>query len=451
VSVADDKVSVTCPALGTVGNHDGVLDPGESVSCTASYAIGQGDLNRGSLTNVATASAGGTTSNEARVTVAAKQSPALSLVKSASPLVYSKVGEPIGYGYQVTNTGNVALAGPVSVADDKVSVTCPALTTVGNHDDVLDPGESVTCAASYAIGQADLNRGSLTNVATASAGGTTSNESRVTVAAKQAPALSLLKSASPMVYSEVGDLIGYRYDVSNTGNVALAGPVSVADDKVSVTCPALGTVGNHDSALDPGESMTCSASYAVVQADLNRGSLTNVATASAGGTTSNQDSVTVRVEDVAQLTPTEATCSTVSGGTAASLSGLQYTVQGSAINQVSPGAFFYWVKVKAKSASTTRTITQSVSPSLRPIALATGSFVWDANCVKNSSAQITQDAGGTVTVAFTGTGTFYIGLKYDAQSLKGTTVTDPSFPSFTYTLATTGQAGSTESLPLTPK
>ena len=56
----------------------------------------------------------------------------------------------------------------------------------------------------------------------------------------QKPALSLVKTASPATYDAVGDVIGYSYVVTNTGNVTLAGPVTVADDKATVTCPAGG-------------------------------------------------------------------------------------------------------------------------------------------------------------------------------------------------------------------
>ena len=54
-------------------------------------------------------------------------------------------------------------------------------------------------------------------------------------------------------YDIVGDVITYSYPVTNTGNVRLHGPVTVADDKTSVTCPRVRSVGNRDSYLDPGE------------------------------------------------------------------------------------------------------------------------------------------------------------------------------------------------------
>jgi hypothetical protein len=86
----------------------------------------------------------------------------------------------ISYEYQVTNTGNVSLAGPVSVDDDKTPVDCPEIATVGNLDDMLNPGESVTCTAGYAVNADDVTAGSVTNMATASAGGVISNQDQET-------------------------------------------------------------------------------------------------------------------------------------------------------------------------------------------------------------------------------------------------------------------------------
>ena len=143
------------------------------------------------------------TPDERLLITANQTSASLSLVKSASPSSYDAVGGVVSYGYLVTNTGNVRLAGPVTVVDDKTSVTCPALSTVGNGDGFLDPGESVSCTASYVVTQADLNAGSVTNVAKASAGGVDSNEDTETVSAVQSRSLSLVKSASPSTYASV--------------------------------------------------------------------------------------------------------------------------------------------------------------------------------------------------------------------------------------------------------
>jgi large repetitive protein len=237
------------------------------------------------VTNTATAHAGGTNSNPSSQTVTAVTGPALSLVKTASPLTYSAVGAVIGYSYHVTNTGNVSLAGPVTVTDNKATVTSDNKATVTCPAGGLAVGASMTCTATYTITQADLNSGSVTNTATAHANGTDSNQDHQTVTAIQGPALSIVKTASPLTYSAVGAVISYSYLVKNTGNVTLAGPVTVTDNKATVTCPAGG--------LAVGASMTCTATYTITQADLNSGSVTNTATAHANGTDSNQDHRTV--------------------------------------------------------------------------------------------------------------------------------------------------------------
>ena len=189
------------------------------------------------------------------------------------------------------------MPGPVTVADNKATVSCPAVSTVGRQRRYLDPGEAITCTASYTITQADLNNGSVTNVAKASADGIDSNEDKATVDAVQQKTLSLDKSASPGTYDSVGDVVSYSYLVKNTGNVRLAGPVTVADDKATVSCPNLNTVGNNWTRfLDPAEAITCTASYTITQADLNAGSVTNTAKASAGGIDSNEDKATVNAD-----------------------------------------------------------------------------------------------------------------------------------------------------------
>ena len=274
----------------------GVLNVGETWTYSASYAATQADINAGTdlvnTASVVSTEVPGPTKDSATTTIT--QNPVLMLVKTATPTTYDSVGDVISYGYLVSNSGNVTLTGPVTVSDDKTTVTCP----LGN----LEPSSSITCLASYTITQADLNGGSVTNTAQASAVGTYSNQDQATVTATQTPALTLVKTATPTTYGSVGDVISYSYVVSNSGNVSLTGPVTVSDDKTTVSCPAVTTDGNLDDFLDPGESVTCTASYTITQDDLNGGSVTNTAQASADGTDSNQDQATVTADQDRALT-----------------------------------------------------------------------------------------------------------------------------------------------------
>jgi len=87
--------------------------------------------------------------------------PALTVAITPSPSTFAKAGDVIHFSYLLTNSGNVPLAGPFTVTDSKVTVTCPATSS-------LAPAASITCTASYTITLADLNAGSVTNTATAS-------------------------------------------------------------------------------------------------------------------------------------------------------------------------------------------------------------------------------------------------------------------------------------------
>jgi uncharacterized repeat protein (TIGR01451 family) len=108
------------------------------------------------------------------------------------------------------------------------------------------------------------------------------------------PALTIDKTADPLTYDEVGDVISYSYLVTNTGNLTLY-DVYVTDDKAT-TSPA--TVAT----LAPGASTTFTASYTISQADLDAGSVTNTAYASDGTTSSDPDSETVNAVPMPALT-----------------------------------------------------------------------------------------------------------------------------------------------------
>ncbi len=128
-----------------------------------------------------------------------------------------------------------------------------------------------------------------TNTPTSTATPTATPTSTPTVIPQ--PILRLAKSAAPVTYSSVGDVITYTYVVTNVGNVTLSGPIMITDDKIpeSFQC---GTV----SSLAPGASVTCTHSYVVQPPDLP-----TVVSARFEINSSNASNQTVRVHRV--ITP----------------------------------------------------------------------------------------------------------------------------------------------------
>ncbi len=99
--------------------------------------------------------------------------------------------------------------------------------------------------------------------------------------------------------SNPGDPITYTFTLTNTGNITLDGVV-VSDPLVGLS-PITLTSGdtNNDLALDVGETWVYTATYSILQADINTGSVTNTASAAVaprtGGSLSLNDTETVTI------------------------------------------------------------------------------------------------------------------------------------------------------------
>jgi hypothetical protein len=264
VHVTDDRIG------HTIACRPATLATGDTATCSAGYTITQADLDAGHVTN--TARATGLTPNHdtvlsdpADATVTARPLPAIHLVKSASPATYAAPGEIISYAYTVTNTGNVTLH-RIALTDNRLGpVTC-ALTTLG-------PGRSMTCSAARVTTQADVDAGRIANTADVTGhpptGPPVTDTADATVDAIHRPGIALVKTASPAEYAEPGETIGYTYAVTNTGNVTLHA-IALTDTRLgAVTCP--------ESALAPGQSMTCTAEHVTTQADVDAGHIANTA------------------------------------------------------------------------------------------------------------------------------------------------------------------------------
>ena len=209
------------------------------------------------------------------------EAPALSLAVQAQSGTYNTVGQVINYQYIVTNTGGTVLSGPVTVSDDKSVVTCPAVNTVGNNDDNLDPAEFLTCTSLYAITQADLNAGLVTRTVTASAGGINSNTVTNSVQMTPIQVLELTNTATPTTYNASGQVVTFSYLIKNKGTTTL-GPAqfTVHDDH-------LGTINcaGQDTSLAPDASISCSGTYTTSESDRTVNQLVFATTASGGGAT----------------------------------------------------------------------------------------------------------------------------------------------------------------------
>ena len=193
------------------------------------------------------------------------------------------MGSTVTYSFSATNTGNVTLT-QVALSDplpglSPLTYTWPA--TAGT----LAPGQTVTATATYAIRQADVDAGSVTNTATASgrtpAGDTVTGASQTTrvstVAA--APSSTTTKTAAVSGSAGVGDVITYTVRTTNSGNVTLTG-MAISDPLPGLSAFAYtwpGTAGR----LAPGQSVTAVATYTIRQADVDAGAVRNTAASTA--------------------------------------------------------------------------------------------------------------------------------------------------------------------------
>ncbi|WP_159449452.1 DUF7507 domain-containing protein [Okibacterium fritillariae] len=288
------------------------LAPGASTTFTATYTLTQADVDRGNTANTATATGVPPTgppieSPPSTVEVPSVPAPALTIAKTVAPADQTsyEVGEELTYSFLVTNTGNVTLTDVVVNEGDfngsgELGAVTPASVAT------LAPGASTTFTATYTLTQADVDRGNTANTATATGVPPTgppieSPPSTVEVPSVSAPAITVVKTADIAAQEDyvVGQVVTYSFLVTNTGNVSLTditvneGEFSGAGELSEVTCPA------EPAALAPGEQITCTATYTVVQADVDAGTITNNATVTGtppnGGTppTSPPSEVTV--------------------------------------------------------------------------------------------------------------------------------------------------------------
>ncbi|GMA28798.1 beta strand repeat-containing protein [Arenivirga flava] len=294
VTITDPLAGLSALTYGTwPSGTSGTLNPGQSVTATATYTLRQSDVDAGSVPNTASTRGtdpdGGTqptaTANRTQ-TVAAN--PALTVTKSgAYPSGQTGVvGNTVNWTIGITNSGNVTVSG-ITLTDTLAGLSTPVFGTwPSGTAGTLAPGQTVTATASSTIAQADVNRGSVSNTASASGRtpanvavtGTSPAATVNTVAA--APAIVATKSATVSGTGAVGDTVSYTFSARNSGNVTLTG-VAITDQLAGLSALSYGTwPSGTTGTLQPGQTVTATATYTIKQADVNAGAVDNTATAS---------------------------------------------------------------------------------------------------------------------------------------------------------------------------
>ncbi|MEM7215328.1 MAG: hypothetical protein AAF423_07270 [Pseudomonadota bacterium] len=205
-------------------------------------------------------------------------------------------GDTITYRFTVSNpAGNERNVGSVSVTDDQIGTinfSFPSSPDSGdtNGNGLLDPGEAWIRDVTYTLTQADLDAGSVTNIASASADTgdniLSTDNSTVTATLTTNPSISVTKTANDTTDVTLGQSITYTYVVQNNGNQTVSG-ISLLESHNGSGAPPVpsnetlttdaGTIGDSSDAsnngiwdvLAPGDAVTFTGTYVVTQNDID--------------------------------------------------------------------------------------------------------------------------------------------------------------------------------------
>jgi len=281
ITVTDDMGVEPVLISGDLDGDD-ALSPGEVWIYEASDTAQIGEY-----TNIGTVTAkyGETTINASDISHYFGTYSMMTIDKTTDKQVYSTAGEEIDYEIKVANTGNVPLTN-VTVSDNLIS-NLDGPGTPGT----LAVGQTWTFTGTYTVTQADVDQVEIKNTATAESDETDPITDSVSVKSSRGPVLAVEKTADPMTYDKVGDIITYTIKVKNLGNVTLTN-VSVEDTLLEDLDYTSGNT-NDDENLDVNEVWVYSGTYTITQADLERGYVDNTVTADSLQTDGVEDDVRI--------------------------------------------------------------------------------------------------------------------------------------------------------------
>jgi gliding motility-associated-like protein/uncharacterized repeat protein (TIGR01451 family) len=298
-------------------NNNNILEITETWIYTATYTVTQADIDAGNITNQA--SVNGTAPDTTIVTdlsgdsetddlpndIPICTSPKIVIVKAndievgENGCAILEVGDVVTYTFTVSNPGNVSLHN-VIVFDPLKDLSAIALQSGdSNNNNILEVTETWIYTATYTVTQADIDAGNITNQASVNgtapdttivadlSGDSETDDLPNEIPICASPKIVIVKANDIEVgpdgcaILEVGDVVTYTFTLSNPGNVSLH-TVTVADPHIGLSTIALQSGDtNGNNILEVTETWVYTATYAVTQADIDAGQITNQASVSA--------------------------------------------------------------------------------------------------------------------------------------------------------------------------
>jgi uncharacterized repeat protein (TIGR01451 family) len=341
VTVTDPLPGMSSITFGNWPGPDGQLDPGQTVTATATYVVKQADIDAGGVWNTATTYGTPpdytpddgidpdpvTDEDDADVPLYPpgqypEGNPKIKVVKGAELDESPVIGQPVRYTFTVTNIGDQPLR-HIELSDALVGISEITFGAWPGEEDLLLPGQSVAATATYALTSSDFRAGKVDNKVTVVGtsdpdnDGDTSDGRNVTDDDKQTvyledspligghdtPAIDVVKmydhTGSPF---HLGDTIKFSFLVRNIGDLPLT-DVTLADKLPGVTTPVFGAWPGAAGELLPGESVTATATYVVTAADVTAGQVYNQVTATGIPDDGDPDTEDEPVTDDSDVTP----------------------------------------------------------------------------------------------------------------------------------------------------
>jgi Prealbumin-like fold domain len=214
LSVIDNKCSPVVYRSGDT-DGDGLIDVDETWGYSCAQVF-EGEIE---VTNTAVVTArepkGGRTLTATSLRKVRSYLATITVEKSPDRAVI-RPGDPVTYTFLVSTSGPTAVSS-ITVVDDRCSPT-EYRSGDSDADRMLDPGETWTYTCVSALSTSTINRVTVTG--TPPGGGVVTNTSTTRVEVR-VPSMSVVKTGSATQVTP-GAQVTYDYEVSNTGDLALA-------------------------------------------------------------------------------------------------------------------------------------------------------------------------------------------------------------------------------------